>query len=469
MKSHTPTLGLIIGNRDFFPDFLVTQARKDLLALFAEKNITPVILDEDATKLGGVETFSDANRCAELFKTHREELDGILVILPNFGDEKGVLETIKLSGLNLPILVQAYPDDLKLMNPANRRDAFCGKISVCNNFKNAGIKYTLTSEHVSHPGSESFHKDLEAFVKVCRIVKELKNCRIGAIGARPSAFNTVRFSEKILENNGISTTTIDLSEIFSKMNALNANDPRIQEKLKSITGYLPCPSGKEQKLTEMAKLGLVIDEFVAENKLDATAIQCWSSIQSTVGCNVCTQMSMMSEQLIPSACEVDIAGALSMLALQYASEAPSMLVDWNNNYGGEEDKCVLFHCGNWAKTFLPEGKISTAPILGSTLGEDNTFGALEGRTPACAVTLGRVSTDDLTGKICAYFADAELTNDPLDTFGNRAVAKVENLNDLMQYICQNGFEHHVAVTLHHNAAVLKEALGNYLGWEVHIH
>src|SRR5689334_2538308 len=105
------TLGVILGNRDFFPDVLVGEARRDLQRAFAALDLEPVMLDEDATKGGSVETWAHARQCADLFRAHRDRIAGVLVCLPNFGDEKGVADALKLAELNVPVLVQAYPDD----------------------------------------------------------------------------------------------------------------------------------------------------------------------------------------------------------------------------------------------------------------------------------------------------------------------------------------------------------------------
>ena len=468
-KNKSSTLGVIIGNRDFFPDKLVAEARKDVLDLFSQLNITPILLNDTDSKLGGVETFSDVQKCAALFKQHADTIDGILVMLPNFGDEKGVAETIKLSGLHVPVLIQAYPDDLGKMDVVNRRDAWCGKISVCNNLYQFGIKYTLTTNHVAKSSDDSFIHDLKNFVAVCRVVKGMRKVRIGAVGARPGAFNTVRYSEKILQRNGISVTTVDLSEILGNANKLTENDRSVKDKLEKIHAYTPTGKTPNDRLIQIAKLDVVLAEFMQENALDATAIQCWTSLQKNYGCNVCTSMSMMSENMLPSACEVDVTGTLTMYAMQLASGSPSALVDWNNNYADDDTKCVLFHCGNWAKSFLPDITISTAPILGTSVGTENTYGALEGRTPASPLTYGRISTDDCKGIIKAYIGEGELTNDTLNTFGNRAVAQINNLQGLMQYVCRNGFEHHVVMNASKTAPVLKEALENYLGWETYLH
>jgi L-fucose isomerase-like protein len=468
-STSTPTLGVIIGNRDFFPDVLVGEARRDLVKLFDEQKIKMIALTPEQTKLGGVETYAEARQCADLFSAHRNEIDGVLVCLPNFGDEKGVADTLKTAQLNVPVLVQGYPDDLNLLGVARRRDAFCGKISVCNNLTQARIPFTLTKKHVVHPTDATFKADLEKFVATCRTVKGLRTARFGAIGARPGAFNTVRYSEKILEKYGISVTTVDLSEILGKAQKLDGGDKRVKAKLDAINAYAPSPGVPDDKMLAMTKLGVVLDDFIAANDLDATAIQCWTSLQQNYGCNVCTCMSMMSEALMPSACEVDLIGALSMHALSLASQRPSALVDWNNNYGGDDDKCVLFHCGNWPKAFAPDTKIANAPILGSTLGVENTYGAMEGRTPAGPLTYARFTTDDAAGVIRGYVGEGTTTDDELKTFGHRAVAHVPRLQQLLHYVCANGFEHHVAVNPSHTGDVLAEACGKYLGWSVHQH
>ncbi len=463
------TLGIIIGNRDFFPDKLVELARTEIIDVFEKLNLKPICLSTTDSKLGGVETYHDAQKCAKLFKEHREDIAGVLVLLPNFGDEKGVADTLKLANLNVPVLIQAYPDQLNKMDVINRRDSWCGKISVCNNLYQYGIKYSLTSQHVSLPSSVGFQKDLLDFIAVCKVVKGLKTVRIGAIGARPGAFNTVRYSEKILQRNGITVTTFDLSEILGRANNLKANDDKVKQHIESITNYASKGKTPDEAMLQIAKLDVVLKEIMEENALDATAIQCWTSLQKNYGCNVCTSMSIMSENMLPSACEVDVTGTLSMYAMQLASGCPSALVDWNNNYATDENKCVLFHCGNWAKSFLPDIQISNAPIIGTSVGVENTYGALDGRTPDMSLTYGRISTDDCKGIIKAYIGEGELTNDPLNTFGNRAVAKINKLNELMHYVCKNGFEHHVVMNGSNTAIILKEAFENYLGYDTYMH
>lgn len=463
------TLGVLFGNRDFFPDHLITEGRKEILAALERAGIRPILLGESDTKLGAVETYADARRCAELFRRHRDEIDGVLITLPNFGDEKGAAETLKLARLNVPVLVHAFPDALHLLDAARRRDAYCGKLSVCNNLRQAGIPYSLTRQHVVKPSAPEFARDLDRFAAVCRVVRGLRSLRVGAVGARPNAFNTVRYSEKILEANGISVSTIDLSEVFGKATALAADNAKLTEKIDEIHAYARTDRVPAEAIDRMGRLAVVLDDWMTENDLQATAIQCWTSIQENFGICPCTVMSMMSEKLLPSACEVDITGLVTMYAFQQASLRPSALVDWNNNYGSEADKCVLFHCGNWAKSFLEDVEVSTAPILGTVVGEVRTFGALAGAAKASPITYGRVSTDDTRGVMRAYVGEGRLTDDPLDTFGNRAVAEVPRLQRLMRRLCRDGFEHHAVINRSETAAALEEAFVTYLGWETYRH
>jgi len=463
------TFGVIVGNRGFFPDKLAKQGRKDILDVLKKNGSNSVALSMQQTKYGAVESFEDAKKCAALFAEKSEKIDGVIVTLPNFGDEKGVAETIKRSGLNVPILIHAEPDAQDKMSIANRRDSFCGKISVCNNIRQTGIPYTLTSSHTVKVTSAEFKEDLGDFASVCRIIKGLKNARFGAIGARTGAFNTVRYSEKILELSGISVETIDLSEILGRVALLADNDRGVKRKLNAIEKYIPTKSIPADKLLKMAKFGYVVDKWIKETELDGTAIQCWTSLEEFFGIVPCTLMSIMSESLVPSACEVDITGLLGMYILQLAGGTPSALLDWNNNYGSEPDKAVLFHCSNLPKSFFKNSKMDYQEIIAGTVGKENTYGTVIGRIAPGKATFCRTATDDTAGIISVYVGEGEFTNDKLDTFGGYGVMKIANLQRLLQYVCKMGFEHHVAVNRTEKADAIAEALDNYMGWDVYRH
>ena len=470
-----PVLGVIVGNRGSFPDHVCESGRTAILNVLKEQGIKAIALTPEDSNVGSVETLADAQKCAGLFQKHRAEIDGVLVTLPNFGDERAVANALRRSGLDVPVLVHAFPDDVEQMATYTvRRDSFCGKMSVCNNLHQYGIKYTLTTLHTVDPGSASFRADLRRFTAICRVVGGLRNARVGLIGARPAAFNTVRFSEKLLERAGISVETIDLSEIFGRARRIGDGDDRLEAKLDQITGYVPVDGVPAESLARMARLGLVIDDWMAENGLTASAIQCWTAMEEFYGVQPCALMSMMSNGLQPSACETDIAGVVGMHALALASQQPSALVDWNNNYADDPDKGVIFHCSNLPRDmFVTESdgaaRMSYQAIIADRMGQENTYGTVVGRLRAGPFTFCRVSTDDFNGRIAVYVGEGELTGDPLRTFGGYGVVRVPDFQALLRYICENGFEHHTAINLSQTAAVMDEALGKYLGWDVYRH
>ncbi len=471
------TLGVIVGNRGFFPSHLCETGRTTILKVLKEEGIEAITLSPEDTTYGSVESLADAHKCAELFKEHRGEIDGVLVTLPNFGDERAIANTLRWADLDVPVLIQAFPDDIKDMSIDNRRDSFCGKMSACNNLRQYGIKYSLTRLHTVDPESQDFREDLRRFASICRVVGGLKNSRFGMLGARPAAFNTVRFSEKLLERSGISVETLDLSEVYGRIDELADGDPPVVKMLTQIKDYIPTKDIPAESMIKMAKLGVVVDSWMSDNELVASAFQCWTSMEEYFGIVPCTIMSMMSNKLMPSACETDIAGVVAMYAMALASQKPSAIVDWNNNYGDDPEKAVIFHCSNLPRDIFMDETISPddipvmdfQEIIAGTVGKENTYGTVVGRVRPSPFTYCRVSTDDLNGRIVAYVGEGKITDDPLNTFGGVGVVQVPRLQDLLHYICDNGYEHHVAINLSQTSSVVQEAFSKYLGWEVYHH
>jgi L-fucose isomerase-like protein len=467
--SRPATFGVIIGNRGFFPAILARDGREEILRVLEKEGYGSVCLTPQDTKFGSVETLEDSNKCADLFRQHRGEIDGVLVSLPNFGDERAVVNSLRGAGLDVPVLVQAFPDEPNKMLISARRDSFCGKMSLCNNLWQYGIKYSLTTQHTESPTSPVFLTDLKAFAATCRIVKGLKNLRVGLLGARPTNFNTVRFSEKLLERQGISVETLDLSEVFGRIGRLADDDPKVKAKLESIQGYVPTEGVPGAPLVKMAKFGVVVDGWMKDNDLGGSAIQCWTAMEEFFGVVPCAVMSMMSNSLVPSACETDITGLIGMFVLQLAAGEPSAIVDWNNNYGEDPDKAVIFHCSNLPKHFFEAPKMDFQEIIAGSVGKANSFGTVVGSLKAGPLTYCRVSTDDYAGKIRAYCGEGEITSDRLQTFGGYGVVKIAALQALLQHICRQGYEHHVAVNRSHYGRAVVDALANYKGWEVYHH
>jgi len=463
------TMGMIVGNRGFFPDHLAKTGREEMMRVLQGAGMDVVVLGPEQSKHGAVETYEEAKRCAELFKSKAEAIDGVILTLPNFGEERGIVDALRLARLGVPVLVQATPDTPGKMGITHRRDSFCGKMSACNNLRQYNIPYSLTTLHTESPDSPEFAKDLEWFAGVCRIVKGLRNLRIGAIGARPTAFNTVRYSEKLLEASGISVETLDLSEVLGRISRMKDTDDAAVQKLQAIQRYVTTKDIPQAALLKMAKLGAVVDQWMKAVDVQISAVQCWTSLEENLGIVPCTVMSMMSDALLSSACEVDVCGVLGMHALQLASETPSALLDWNNNYGNDPNKAVCFHCSNLPKHFFKDVKMDYQAIIAGTVGKENTFGTCVGQVKAGAMSFARFSTDDVNGKIRGYSGSGRFTDDPLETFGGAGVVEIPGLQKLLRYICENGFEHHVAANFSSVAPMVHEAAIRYFGWQMYAH
>jgi len=457
------TFGVIIGNRGMFPRELVRQGREDILGVLNELGHKVIVLSEKDTEYGSVSNFSDAKKCAELLRNHKDEIDGIIITLPNFGDERSIANALRLAKLDVPVLVQAEPDELDKMRVGKRRDSFCGKISVCSNLNQYGIPFTLTGSHTCPVKGEAFKSEIANFVAVCRVVNGLRGARLGAIGTRPPDFNTVRYSEKILERAGVSVEPLDLSEVIGRVTAMQTNEA-VSHRVELIKGYVDTTGIPAESLERIAKLAIVIENWVQANDLDAVSFQCWTAIEEYLHVAPCTAMSLLSSGLIPAACEVDVTGALTMLALQLASGTSALILDWNNNYGNAPNKAVAFHCSNLAAEWLinPEMKSHFA----ETFKPGTSYGPIYGQIAPGPVTYARISTNDTTGKMTFYVSEGKFTDDALKTFGGYGVIEIPQLQELLQKICTKGFEHHFAVTRGNVAGALREALSNYLGMQL---
>jgi L-fucose isomerase-like protein len=449
MTKKKQTFGVIIATRNIFNFELAVTARKQVLEKMDQMGYGTVIIPSDLTPTGNVEGYEDAVKCARYFKQHADQIDG---------------------GLDVPVLIQACDDDNDKVDVNSRRDAFCGKLSVCNNLYQYGIKFTDTTFHTYSLDSEEFINDIHRFAGICRVVKGMKGLRVGAIGTRPIGFQTMRASEKILQRFGITVVPVDMSEILAAAEKMDEKSAAVKKKVDAIQEYGTCKILHEGQISKQARFGLAVEEWIEANDINISALQCWESLEKNYGCAACVTMSMMGEKLMPSACEVDIAGTIGMYALALAAQRPSALLDWNNNFAEDRDKVVCTHCSNYPKSFFEnEIEIGSLDILGTVLGQEDTFGAVKGKVGPGKMTYFRISTDDPRGLIKSYLGEGMITDDPYGMDGGIAICKIPNLQDLMKFMCKNGFEHHVGMVRGHVAGILEEAIGNYLGWDLYIH
>jgi L-fucose isomerase-like protein len=459
------TFALFFGNRGFFPASIIAQAREELPRVLESWGHDVLMLDENATRYGAVETPREGAVYANFLRQNQGRFGGVILCLPNFGDETGAVAALQEAGV--PILIQAYPDELDKMAPEVRRDAFCGKISIMDVFRQYGLKFTALRPHVVNPTSEGFRANMDHFDRVCRVVNGLKGTVVGAIGARTTPFKTVRVDEVTLQRHGITVETLDLSEIIARVGALSADDVAYRDKARVLQEYTSWEGVPAEAFQNIARLGVVLDQVIEEVQMDAIAIRCWTELQTQLGISPCVVLGELNNRGIPAACEVDVANAVMMHALGLASDGPAACLDWNNNYGDDEDKCILFHCGPVPQAMMTDpGRIVDHAILANTVGEGCGYGCHVGRIAPTDLTFGSLLTDE--GRVKCYLGEGRFTGDqiPKAFFGCAGVAEIERLQEVLLHIGYGGYRHHVSVTPGKVQAPLQEALGHYLGFEV---
>jgi len=465
MESQKSTFALFFGNRGFFPASLQAEARAELPRVLQELGHKVLLLDADATRYGAVETVAEGELYANFLREHRGQFDGVILSLPNFGDENGAVAALKEAGV--PIFVQAYPDDMDRMGPALRRDSFCGKFSIMDVFYQHNLKFTAIKPHVVRPGTEKFKANIDYFDRLCRVVKMFKRLTVGAIGARTSAFKTVRFDEVALQRHGVTIETVDLAEVIARVKAVPTANGAYKAKVAALLEYTSWQGTPEYALENIAKLGVVLDEIVAEHKMDAIALRCWIELQQQLGVSPCVLMGQLNNTGVMASCEVDVGNAVAMAALSAASGKPSTVLDWNNNYGDEDDKCIVFHCGPVPRELMTgKGQISDHLILANSLGENQSFGCVVGRIAPFEMTFSSMMTD--AGRLKFYVGQGRITEDeiPANFFGCAGVAEVPKLQDVLLHVGRYGYRHHVSLTPGLFQEPLYEALDKYLGFEV---
>ena len=424
-----------------------------------------ICMQEDKTRYGAVETIEEGKLYAKFLKENEGKYDGVILSLPNFGDENGAIAALKNAGV--PILIQAYPDEIGLMDFAHRRDAMCGKFAICNVLRQADIPFTLTKQFVSSPKSDSFKADIEYFAAVCRVTKGMKSFNIGAIGARTTAFKTVRVDEAALQKKGINLETIDLADFFMKVDKIS--NKRAEEKKKEILDITVYKGYPEEKLNTIAKVQAALEDIAKDYSLDAIAIRCWNEFQMRYGIAPCVSLCLLNERGISAACEVDVTNAIMMRAISLASDTPAMLLDYNNNYGDAADKAIVFHCGPVAPSILKgKGEIIEHLMFKKSFGAGTGVGVNKGEIKEGNITFGSVKTEN--GKVYAFVSEGEFTDDKIEPefFGTGKVLKKQNVNALSNYIAENGYKHHLAITYGRVSEAIKEAFTKYLGFECEI-
>lgn len=458
------TFALFFGNRGFMPAELLADARKEVAEAVKNAGFDYLMMDEGATRYGAVETREEGRIYAKWLEEHRGEFDGVILSMPIFVDENGAITALENAGV--PILMQAYPDEIGKMGFKYRRDAFCGKFSVTDVFEQYKVPYTVFKPHVVHPLTEMFQKNLTDFAAVCRVVNGMKRFNVGCIGARTTAFKTVRYDELTVQRHGINVESFDLSELIFKVNELGDGEKRVAYKRTALEKYADFSLVPEPNKLTLAKISVVIDEYIEEYKLDAVTLRCWNEMETILRVCPCVLLSELNDRGIVASCEMDLCSAITMRAMHLASQTPTACLDWNNNYGTEQDKVILFHCGPVAQTLMAGKGTVTEHKMFAKGDPGSGWGSNEGRIKAFPMTFSNCKTED--GKISIYFSEGEFTEDTIEEeyFGCGGVARIPKLEDKLQRLARNGFKHHTTVGMGHMKSVLEEAFTYYLNYDV---
>ena len=457
------TFALAFANRGFMPGELIYGAREDMIKAVTDAGYDYIAMDAELTRYGGIETRDEGALYAKWLKEHEGEYDGVIFSMPIFADENGAIWALRDAGV--PILMQAYPDEIGKMDFAHRRDAFCGKFSVTDVFTQYGVPFTVLKPHVVHPLSDAFRQNLDDFAAICRVVNGMKRFNIGCIGARTTAFKTVRFDEMTMQKYGINVESFDLSEVFFKVRQLADDDEKVIKKIERLENYTNFSLVPKANELTLAKISVVIDEYIDTYHLDALALRCWNEMETELRVCPCVLLSELNDRGIPASCEIDMCSALSMRAMYLASETPTAVLDWNNNYGDDENKVILFHCGPVAQTLMTGKGTVTEHKMFAKGDPGSGWGTNEGRIKAFPTTIANCQTKD--GKIIMYASEGEFTSDEIEKeyFGCAGVCEIPDLQNKLIRLARGGFKHHTAVGYGHMKEILKEAYTTYLGYE----
>ena len=458
-------IGLIPANRGFFSDELAAKMRAQTITAMEKAGLEVIVPDENLTKLGCVETYEEAQKTGRLFRN--EDVRGVIVAAVNFGDEQAVAFTIKESGLNVPTLIFGCQEEEVLKMTTPRRDSFCGLLSIGEALRQIGVKYTVARVPICFPSDASFADELHRFAGVCRVVNGVRNARYGQVGMRPDGFWTCRVNEKALQRLGVTTVDLDLSEAIAAVSKMDTGLPEVKRIEEQIRAQCDASGAPEAAINKIARMEKFLRDFVAEKKLDALAVQCWTSLQHNLGICSCSTMGRLGDEGIPCACEADILGTLSMHALTLASGGASALADWNNLHNDDPELANIWHCGVFPPSFAKsKPKMGVQEILAETVGRDNTWGLCEFEVADGPITLFR-TTQDPDGAWKAVIVPAVVETTNAKTFGAYGWARIKGLQKLYRDVLVRHFPHHVAMTRGQVQDIIWEAFGNYLGFEMY--
>ena len=276
----------------------------------------------------------------------------------------------------------------------------------------------------------------------------------------------MRFDEITLQKYGINVESFDLSELIYKVQNMDDTDQNVIDKKERLEKYTDFSRVPEKNKTTLAKISVVLDQYIETYHLDALALRCWNEMETILRVCPCVLLSELNDRGIVASCEIDLCSAITMRAMNLASEEPTAVLDWNNNYGDQENKVILFHCGPVAQSLMTGKGTVTEHKMFAKDDPGSGWGANEGRIRAFPMTFSNCKTED--GKLTVYVSEGTFTGEPIEEtyFGCAGVAEIPDLENKLIRLARGGFKHHTSVGVGHMKDVLTEAFETYLHYDV---
>lgn len=348
----------------------------------------------------------NANEIVEYFK--QQKIDAIFFPHCNFGTEDVVARAAK--ELGVPTLLWGPRDEAPLENGMRLRDTQCGLFATGKVLRRFNVPFTyITNSRIDDP---VFERGFKNFIAAANVVKEFKKIRILQIGPRPTSFWTMMCNEgELLEKFGVEIHPINIEDMKrASEKEIKRDTEELAEAINYIKTNLEAIDVTEEDIKKIAALKTAMKRVAEENQCNAIAIQCWSSLQDSMGIMPCLANAILTDEQIPVTCETDIHGAITSIMVQAATlnTLPTFFADLTIRHPENENGELLFHCGNFPVSLSVEEQ---PRLQRHFLFDDHSPGTHEGQIKgANEMTIARFDGDH--GEYSLFLGKCKETTGP---------------------------------------------------------
>ena len=442
------------------------QSIQTLAALPGVQVISPAIAPDPAapspgtTCFGAVQNLDEAEVVADYFA--RERVDGLVLCPLDFGDERSASKIAEKLGV--PVLLYATKEPPAIADAGLGRvsDSYCGNLSLAAGLHRRRIPFRFAG--LFFPDEPGLVAEADVFVRAVAVAKGLRNARLGQVGVRPPAFETVAFDEVAMARKfGQNVICANLDDLVAEARDLADDDPAVQDIIADIRRTVPVITVADDYLLNAAKLEAALASFWDRSRLSALAMQCWPSIQRELGVSLCALFGRLTQRHMLTACETDILGAASMLVQYQAALGQDLphFIDWTIQHREIPNRLLAWHCGN-APTCLARdpGEIALRS-RGNMTGEltpregDPQAGLCQFQIKPGPVTCCRLAEYDGDWKM--LIARGEVVPSEETLAGTWAWVEVRDHDRLYRTLVEEGFIHHASMVHGDQVTALQRA------------